>query len=166
MDTLTALTPEQNRGYDQVLAPNVSATGVAPPLPLHVTVIRFGIASIWLFHGLFAKLLGQIPRQQAIVERVVGTAWSGASVKGIGLVEVLMALWMISGKRPGWCAAAMTLMLAGMNVFEIAYAMDLLLAPAWMVGANILLAGTAWYLALRVRSHARNWSPKSISEAT
>ena len=138
-------------------------------LPLHrsphLTAIRYGIASIWLFHGLFAKLLGLIPRQQAIVGRVLGTDHSRSATAVIGVVEILMAFWIISGKWPRWCAAAVTLMLAGMNTFELTFARDLLLAPAWMVGANTLLAGMVWYVALSDRDDGRNSPEGPTAEA-
>jgi uncharacterized membrane protein YphA (DoxX/SURF4 family) len=125
-------------------------------------VMRYGLASVWLFHGLFAKVLGLIPRQQAIVGRVLGAALSGPTTALIGVVEVLMALWIVSGKASRWCAALMTLMLAAMNTLELVYATDLLLAPAWMIGANALLAGMAWYLALCGRAE----TGKRLAEPT
>ena len=95
----------------------------------------------------------------------MGAALSGAATRLIGVVEILMALWIISGKRARWCAASMTLMLAGMNTCELAYARDLLLAPSWMVAANTLLAGMAWYLALSDRAVTPNPLPGPTTEA-
>jgi uncharacterized membrane protein YphA (DoxX/SURF4 family) len=124
-----------------------------------LTVMRLGIASVWLFHGLGSKLLDLIPRHRAIVGRIVGDRLSGPVTASIGVAEVLLGLWVASGRSPKACAAVMTAALATMNTLEIAYAKDLLLAPYAMVAANLVLVGLAWYVAL-----AGAGTPRSSSE--
>ncbi len=125
------------------------------------TSIRWGLASIWLFHGLLAKILGMIPRQQAIVARVVGPDLSRGATVLVGVGEVLLAAWIVSAKAPRACAGVMTLMLACMNAFEIALAKDLLLAPVPMLAANVALSLLIWLVALRgdVRSERPGSNP-------
>ncbi|MEO7918163.1 MAG: DoxX-like family protein [Thermoanaerobaculia bacterium] len=133
--------------------PAVPSSGRLTPGPIPswrpraLMLVRYGIASIWLFHGVYGKLLGGIPRHQQIVARVVGASLAGAATRTIGLAEIVIALWFLTGKKPRWCAAAQTMMLAGMNAFELTHANDLLLAPVWMVGANACIAALAWWVA-------------------
>ena len=122
--------------------------------------MRYGIASVWLFHGLFGKVLGLIPRHRLIVARVLGEDVSGAATRAIGIAEILLALWVASGRFPRLCAAAITLALAAMNTLEVLYARDLLLAPAGMVAANAALVGVAWYLAIADRPREDAAAPR------
>jgi len=148
---------------DEVPGPAVPpAGGRRAPL---LAVIRLGIASVWLFHGLGSKLLDLVPRHRAIVGRIVGDRLSGAATASVGVAEVLLGLWVASGRSPRACAAAMTAALATMNTLEIAYAKDLLLAPYAMVAANLFLVGMAWYLALADTRRSSPGSPRSTSSS-
>jgi uncharacterized membrane protein YphA (DoxX/SURF4 family) len=136
-----------------------------PKAPLW-TVLRLGVASVWLFHGLGSKLLDLIPRHRAIVGRIVGDGLSGPVTASVGVAEVLLGLWVASGKSPKACAAVMTAALATMNTLEIAYAKDLLLAPYAMVAANLFLIGLAWYLALAGTRRVSPGTPRSSRSPT
>ena len=114
--------------------------------------VRYGIAAVWLFFGLFAKVLGLIPRHRLIVARVLGERLSGPVTKAVGVAEILVAIWVVSGRAPILCASAVSLALVGMNTVEIAKARDLLLSPGWMVFGNALLVAAIWMLALSAAS--------------
>lgn len=117
--------------------------------------LRLGIASVWLTHGLLCKLLGAVPRHQLIVARVVGEPLSGPVIYTVGIIEVALAVWVISGRYPKSCAAVQTGLIASMNVFELKLAADLLIAPTAMVLANMCFLGVAWYCALRSPMHSQ-----------
>jgi uncharacterized membrane protein YphA (DoxX/SURF4 family) len=76
------------------------------------------VASTWLLHGLYHKLLGGSIRHLQIVQSTPGL--EGASgeyaLAAVGAGEVGLAVWFLSGHAPRLCAAAQTLVLLSMNV--------------------------------------------------
>lgn len=66
----------------------------------------------------------------------------------VGLGEVVLGVWVLSGWRPRLCAAAQTAALLAMNTLELIFAQELLLSPIGMVLANILFLSAVWYAAL------------------
>jgi uncharacterized membrane protein YphA (DoxX/SURF4 family) len=109
---------------------------------------KYALAGVWLTHGLLCKALGAVPRQKRIVARVVGERAAGPATLAVGIGEIALALWILSGREPRLCAAAQTAALASMNFLELRLAYDLLLAPAAMVAANAAFIGLAWCWAL------------------
>jgi len=111
------------------------------------------VASVWLVHGLFNKLLHFSPRHLLIVQSVPGLAGSRgeAVLTAIGVFEVGIALWVLSGSAAGVCAAVQTLVLLTMNVVELSTARSLLLWPAGLIPINVLFLSLAW-VAARSRS--------------
>ncbi len=121
----------------------------------HAAWLRWVIASVWLFHGLFSKVLDGIPRHRQIVARVVGNEWALAVTLAVGGVEILIGIWVLSRRSPRACAAAQTALLAAMNFLELWLARDLLLAPFAMVVANLLFLAIGWTLALQANESAK-----------
>jgi uncharacterized membrane protein YphA (DoxX/SURF4 family) len=117
--------------------------------PRWLLAVRYGTAAVWLFHGLFSKVLGGIPRHEQIVARVLGGTLARPATLFVGVVEIVLGLWIVSRRRPRACAAAQTVLLVSMNVLELIFARDLLLAPIAMVSANFVFLGLGWVLALR-----------------
>lgn len=99
-------------------------------------IIRYFIASVWLVNGLFCKLLNLAPRHEEIVRRILGGEYSVFLTKTIGLAEICMTVWILSGILPRLNAAAQILLIAAMNVLEFYLAPDLLLWGRW----NIVVA--------------------------
>lgn len=89
-------------------------------------ILNYCIATIWLLNGLFCKVLHFVPRHQLIVARILGESHSRAVTVGIGLSETAMAVWIISGIRPGLNAIVQILIIATMNTIEFFLAPDLL----------------------------------------
>jgi uncharacterized membrane protein YphA (DoxX/SURF4 family) len=122
--------------------------------------VRPFVAAVWLVHGLYNKLLGGSPRHLAIVQTVPGLAGaSGVRVlTAVGLVEVALAVWILSGRAPRRCAAAQTVLLISMNIVELTFARHLLLTPVGLLPLNLVFltlawmaAGSRWPFALRDR---------------
>lgn len=110
---------------------------------------RIIVAGVWLFHGLYSKILDGIPRHRLIVARVLGPRWAGAATKLIGLLEVALGAWAFAGWQPMACAAVQTAALAAMNALEIARARDLLISALGMVCLNLGFLLLIWTCALR-----------------
>lgn len=118
----------------------------------HLQLIRSTIGGVWLFHGIYSKILVGIPRHQLIVARILGPDMAMPITFLIGIGEVLIAAWWLSGKFQRTCAAFQTLILASMNFLEIRLANDLLLSAVGMVFLNIILVCSAWYVAIHSTS--------------
>ncbi len=105
------------------------------------------IGSVWVFHGLYSKLLNGIPRHRNIVGRVLGENVGGLATKLIGSGEVLLGVWAFTGWEPLACAAVQTVALVAMNVLEIFLAGDLLISALGMVALNAGFLTLVWYWA-------------------
>src|SRR6476660_593117 len=112
-------------------------------------VVRIVIAEVWMFHGLYSKILDGIPRHRLIVARILGEEHAWPLTLLIGCGESLLGLWVLSGRRTLACALFQTLALVAMNTLEIFFARELLISAPGMVALNLLLLGSAWWLAQR-----------------
>jgi hypothetical protein len=85
------------------------------------------IALVWLINGLFCKLLNLVPRHQQIVSRILGEEHSALFTKAIGFLEILMAVWIVSGVKPRLNSITQMVFVATMNIIEFIIVPDLLL---------------------------------------
>src|SRR3954468_10084318 len=87
-------------------------------------VARIAIALVWLYNGLWSKLLGGSPHHASVVRAVPG--FGGGVGEGvlvaIGIVETLLALWVLAGFRPRAGAIVQTALLVGMNAGGLLWA--------------------------------------------
>jgi len=95
------------------------------------------IAGVWIINGLYCKLLNGVPRHRLIVARILGETHAAAFTKLIGLSELGMAIWILSGFLPRLAVVTQVIVIAVMNVVEFFKAPDLLLFGR----ANAILAG-------------------------
>lgn len=109
------------------------------------------VASVWLVHGLFNKLLHGSPRHLQIVQSVPGLAGSRGELvlTIVGMCEVGIAVWVVSGSAAIVCASVQTVFLLSMNVVELSVARSLLLWPAGLIPINLAFLGVAWIGASR-----------------
>jgi uncharacterized protein YqjF (DUF2071 family) len=107
------------------------------------------VSSVWLLHGLFNKLLHGSPRHLQIVQSVPGLSGpTGERVlMAVGLLEVGIALWVLSAWAAHWCAAVQTVFLLSMNAIELTVARPLLLWPAGLIPVNLGFLAIAWVAA-------------------
>lgn len=116
--------------------------------------MRIGIGSVWVFHGLYSKLLDGVPRHRLIVARVLGDGIAAVATDVIGVMEILLGLWAISHRLPRSCAAVQTGAIVAMNTLEIARAPDLLISAPGMLLLNAGFLALGWYSATRPLLHA------------
>jgi hypothetical protein len=112
-------------------------------------LIRFAVAAVWLYEGLWCKLLGREPHQLTVVEAVPrwGPRIGARFLKTLGAVEVALALWALSGIAPLGCALAQTLLLVTLNVSGILWARHLIHDPGGMLVKNFAFLVLAWVAA-------------------
>lgn len=100
-------------------------------------LLRYSIAAVWLANGLLCKVLYLVPRHEAIVARILGPTFAPPLTRLIGLAEIGLAIWVLSGRWVKLNAVAQISLVLGMNVLEFFLAADLLLWQQF----NILFAG-------------------------
>jgi hypothetical protein len=105
------------------------------------------IGAVWVFHGLYSKLLHGVPRHEEIVGRVLGEGVAAPATLAIGVLEVALGVWAFTGRRRRACALVQTLALVAMNALEIALARDLLLSPIGMLALNAAFLALVWWWA-------------------
>ncbi|BDS08453.1 hypothetical protein NT6N_34930 [Oceaniferula spumae] len=102
-----------------------------PPL-----YFRIPFAIVWLANGLLCKVLDLVPRHQEIVARILGDEYAREITVLIGLGEIMLGFWVLSGGKWRWSVAVQVGGVLLMNVIEFLLARDLLLFGAW----NALIA--------------------------
>ena len=120
-------------------------TTLLPPAWL----IRGAVALVWLYEGLWCKLLGGEPHQLTVVEAVPewGKRLGPLFLKMLGVVETALALWVIWAAAPLWCALAQTVLLVTLNANGLFWARHVIHDPAGMVVKNFAFLLLAWVAA-------------------
>jgi DoxX-like family len=115
---------------------------VFPPL----IIVRASVAAVWLYEGLWCKLLGGIRSQVEVVTAVprLGPRIGPPVLKALGVVEVALAVWVMTGIAPGMCAIVQTGLLVVLNVNGVLWARHIIHDPAGMVVKNIAFLVLVW----------------------
>lgn len=108
-------------------------------------LINFGIATIWLANGLFCKVLNLVPRHQQIVATILGHHHARVLTILIGLSEIAMACWIISGIKTRLNAITQIIIIATMNTLEFLLVPDLLLWGKFNSVFALLLIGLIYF---------------------
>lgn len=113
-----------------------------PPLG----VIRASVAAVWLYEGLWCKLLGRVQSQVQVVTAVprLGPRFGSPFLKGLGIVEVGLAAWVMVGIASGACAVTETTLLIVLNANGLLWARRIIHEPAGMVVKNISFLVLVW----------------------
>jgi hypothetical protein len=90
-------------------------------------ILTWLIALVWIINGFICKVLNLVPRHREIVGRIIGNERSGTFTLLIGLSEMAMAIWILSGKWSKINAITQIAVIAVMNTLEFILAPDLLL---------------------------------------
>ncbi|HKZ67134.1 MAG TPA: DoxX-like family protein, partial [Chitinophagaceae bacterium] len=89
--------------------------------------LHYFIATVWVTNGLFCKVLNLVPRHQEIVARILGYEHERLLTFLIGLAEIGMAAWILSGAWKRLNVVTQILVIASMNSLEFFLVPDLLL---------------------------------------
>lgn len=108
--------------------------------------MRVSIAAVWLYEGLWCKVLGMMPSQLAIVTELPGFSRERAVVvwKSAGAVEIFLGIWVLTGVHPGWCALGEVMLLVVMNSNSLLWARHLVIDPVGMVLKNLTFLMLVW----------------------
>jgi uncharacterized membrane protein YphA (DoxX/SURF4 family) len=118
---------------------------IAPLLP-PFWLIRVAVAAVWLYEGLWCKLLHGEPHQFQVVEAVprFGARFGAAFLTTLGIAEVGLAAWALSGVAPVPCAVVQTLLLVTLNANGVLWARHIIHDPAGMVIKNFAFLVLVW----------------------
>lgn len=100
------------------------------------TFLTYSIAFVWFANGLYCKVLNLVPRHQKIVSVILGDQYAGVLTLIIGLAEIIMAIWILSGFKSRLNCIVQIIVIAMMNSLELLFVPHLLLWGPW----NILYA--------------------------
>lgn len=85
------------------------------------------IALVWLANGFLCKILNLVPRHQQIVASILGSDYARRLTLLIGLMEIIMAIWIISRYQTKANAIIQIIVIIVMNILEFVTVPDLLL---------------------------------------
>ncbi|MGH7295434.1 MAG: DoxX-like family protein [Polyangiaceae bacterium] len=111
-----------------------------------VWLIRVAVGAVWLYEGLWCKLLGRERNQIVVVQSVPGwgARFGAPFLKVLGVVEVALGVWALSGVSPLYCAIAQTVLLVTLNANGLAWARHVIHDPGGMVVKNFAFLVLAW----------------------
>jgi len=112
-------------------------------------LIRASIALVWLYEGLWCRLLGGVPRHAEVIATTpfIGPAAAGAALITLGLAECGIAAWVLSGRRMRQAALVQTVLLVAMNAGGTIWARRLLPDPGGMIVQNMAFLVLIWIAA-------------------
>jgi len=114
-------------------------------MPYH-KLIRLSIALVWLYQGLWCKVLGRAPGHVAVISAVpfIGPAGSRVALITLGLLECGIAAWVLSGERMRQAAIVQTVLLVAMNAGGLIWAWRLIPDPPGMILQNFAFLMLIW----------------------
>jgi len=123
----------------------VSGHGAMPPLWL----LQVAVAAVWLYEGLWCKVLGRSRHEFEVVEQVpfLAPATSHALLRALGVVETALGVWILAGWQPIAAAVAQTALLVALNSAGIYFSRQRIPDPAGMLVKNAAFLVLAWVAA-------------------
>lgn len=90
-------------------------------------IITIILASVWLINGLYCKILNQVPRHETIVAQILNTEHSRLLIIIIGVSEICLAVWILTGLKKKLNAIIQITIVMTMNIIEYITVPELLL---------------------------------------
>lgn len=111
-----------------------------------ILLIEAAVGAVWIYEGLWCKVLGRAPQQIGIVQAVpvFSSKTAQTFLVALGYAETALGGWALSGWLPTECALVQTAVLLSMNSVGLLFARNQIHDPAGMVLKNIVLAVLAW----------------------
>jgi uncharacterized membrane protein YphA (DoxX/SURF4 family) len=109
-------------------------------------LVRVAIAGVWIYEGLWCKILRRSPNELRVVQAVprYGERFGGLVLSTLGWVELALGLWVLSGVTPGLCALAQTVLLVSLNGAGLTFSRRAIHDPAGMVFKNFAFLVLGW----------------------
>lgn len=118
------------------------------PMP-PVWLLQLAVAGVWLYEGLWCKVLARSAHEFEVVSEVgFLRPWVvSAFLRGLGVVECALGIWVLAGWMPQAAAIAQTALLVALNTAGLALARNKIPDPAGMLFKNFALLVLAWVCA-------------------
>lgn len=116
--------------------------------------LTYLIAAVWLVNGLFCKVLNLVPRHREIVAQILGDELAEPLTILIGLAELVMVIWILSGFKPKINAATQILIVGVMNILEFFLVPELLLWGQLNIVFAAMFMGLVYYNAFVLNKKA------------
>lgn len=110
-----------------------------------IKYLTFLIAVVWFINGFYCKILNQVPRHQEIVGRILTKEYAREITFTIGVLEVLMTLWILSGFKSKQNSIVQIMMIITMNIIEFIRVEDLLLFGKLNIVFAIIFCSIIYY---------------------
>lgn len=108
-------------------------------------ILTFLIAAVWLINGFFCKVLNLVPRHEMIVARILGGHYARELTVVIGIMEIAMGIWIITGIKSRLNTVVQIVVIAAMNIIEFFLAPDLLLWGRFNLLFAVLFIALLYY---------------------
>ncbi|MGJ8731651.1 MAG: DoxX-like family protein [Cellulophaga sp.] len=108
-------------------------------------MVTIAIGLIWLANGLLCKVLNLVPRHMQIVNRILGEDFAKPLTISIGVLEIFMAGWIVSGYKSRVNSILQILIIGVMNILEFTLVPDLLLWGKYNIVFAFLLICVIFY---------------------
>ncbi len=110
--------------------------------------MRLAIAGVWLYQGLWHKVIAVDPRHAQILAQAMGSTIGPLLLTALGLMETAFAICVLIGWKRRLAAIAQVLSLVAMNAGGLLAARDQIPDPLGMLTLNLVFAlailGQAW----------------------
>jgi uncharacterized membrane protein YphA (DoxX/SURF4 family) len=143
--------------------------GLAPELALRLWLARLAartaLGLVWIYEGLVPKILAVSPAELAFVART-GLIWRSPelTLAGVGVVETLAGLWLLSGRAERRALTVTTLLMLALTGMVVADDPSTLANPLGGIAKNMCLLACAAVVALlapfapnAARAGGRRW---------
>ncbi|TXF90410.1 hypothetical protein FUA23_06360 [Neolewinella aurantiaca] len=107
--------------------------------------LTYFVAAVWLANGLLAKVLNLVPRHTEIVAGILGPAHARTLTIMIGVSEIAMGLWILTGRYRKQTAVIQIAIILTMNTLESILVPELLLWGYWNPVFALLFCGVVWW---------------------
>jgi uncharacterized membrane protein YphA (DoxX/SURF4 family) len=120
-------------------------------------LVRISIALVWLYQGLWCKVLGVVPHHLAVISAVpfIGSVAGRMVLLFLGLVECGLGVWVLTGRQLRNAAIVQTILLAAMNTGGAIWAWRLSPDPVGMILQNFAFVLLIW-TAAEAEPHVAN----------
>ena len=111
-----------------------------------VWLVRVAVAAVWIYEGLWCKVLGRAPQELRVVQAVprYGERFGALFLRALGWVELSLGIWVLAGIAPVLCALAQAVLLVSLNTAGLTFSRQLIHDPPGMVLKNFAFLVLAW----------------------
>jgi uncharacterized membrane protein YphA (DoxX/SURF4 family) len=109
-------------------------------------LVRVAVAGVWIYEGLWCKILGRSESELRVVLAVprYGEKFGRAFLTTLGWVELLLGLWVLCSWAPGVAALVQTVLLVALNASGLLWSRHLIHDPGGMVFKNSAFLVLCW----------------------